>query len=58
MFTLATTQITRDQELSLAMEGLQHGIHGTAEIRSGNREDLFSSEVLIFNHRARKVRCC
>ena len=39
------------------MEGLQHGIHGTAEIRSGNREDLFSAEVLII-HRACKVRYC
>ena len=39
------------------MEGLQHGIHGTAEIRSGNREDLFAAEVLII-HRACKVRYC
>ena len=29
--------------------GLQHGIHGTAVIRSGNREDLFSAQVLIIH---------
>ena len=61
MFTLPVTiQITggqevssEDQELSLAMEGLKHGIHGTAEIRSGNREDLFSAEVLIIHSKVR-----
>ena len=38
-------------EPSLAMEevGLQHGIHGTAEIVSGNREDLFSAEVVLIS---------
>ena len=50
-------EVSEDQELSLVMEGLQHGIHGTAEIRSGNREDLFAAEVLII-HRACKVRYC
>ena len=45
-----------EEEASLVMEGvgLQHGIHGTAEIRSGRREDLFSAEVSII-HRDCKV---